>query len=107
MAVNCYPYFTKKVLEGFFFKEKLGLSSLYEDDEGLYFSYQFGSIIITSVLHQWPKRLVSEVVLSGLEFFHNPSFIVELFSTALAVFTPRAKGKHRLCPVQCRACRRQ
>lgn len=44
--------------------------------EGLCFSYLFGTIIIiTSVLHQWPKSLVPEVMGSGLNLFQNPTFV--------------------------------
>ena len=75
--------------------------------QGLCFSYLFSSIIITSVLHQWPKSLVPEVVVYGFDHLQNPSFVVVTFSTALEVFTPRAKRKHRLCRVQCQACRKQ
>ena len=71
-----------------------------EQLEGLYFSYLFGSIIITSVLHQWPKSLFPEVMVSGFDLFQNPSTVVVIFTTALEVLTPGAKGKHGLCRVQ-------
>jgi len=76
---------------------KKGLRQL----KGLCFSYLFGSIIITSVLRQWPKSLISKHMVSGFLLFQNPSFVVVTFSIPLKVFTPRGKGKHLLCRLQC------
>ena len=116
MAMTYYPYFTNKNLKGilraslnssyFLFKETPALPSSFEDDEGLYFSYQFGSMIITSVLNQWPKSLLPKDMVSSFHLFQNPSNVVLTFSTTLEVFTPLAKGRHYLCRVQCRACER-
>ena len=75
--------------------------------EGLCFSSLFCSIKITSVLHQWPKSLVHEVMVSGLDFFLNPSLVVVTLSSAMEVFNPRAKGNHCLSRVQCLTCVRQ
>jgi len=76
--------------------------------KGLCSCYLFGSmIIITSVLHQWPKSLIPQVMVYGFDLFQNPSFVFLRFSIALEVFTPGAKAKHRLCRVECRACGRR
>ena len=54
-------------------------------EEGLCFSYLFDSIIrlSTSVLPQWPKSLVPEVMVSGFYLFQSPSYVVVTFSIAL------------------------
>ena len=44
-------------------------------------------MIISSVLHHWPKNLVSQVMVSGFDLFQNPSFVFVIFSTALEVST--------------------
>ena len=75
--------------------------------EGLCFSSLFCLIKITSVLHKWPKSLVHEVMVSGLDFFLNPSLVVVTLSSAMEVFNPRAKGNHCLSRVQCLTCVRQ
>jgi len=62
----------------------------FEDDEGLYFRYLFGSIIIASVLRQRPKSLVPEVMVSGLDLFQNASFVIVPFSISLESFNSRA-----------------
>jgi len=86
---------------------RVDLQEMPKENEGLCFSYLCGSTTISSVLQQWPRSLVPEVMVSGLDLFQNPYFVFVTFSTALKVFSPRGKGKHRLCRVQCRACGRQ
>ena len=73
-----------------------------EEERGLCFSYLFCSIIITSVLHQWPNTLVDEVMVSGLNLFQNPSFVVVTLSTAMEVLTlePKANIVYSGCNVE-------
>ena len=117
--MNYYLYFTNKdrkdIFKGltqflliFVFLEKLIKNmDMLEKGTGLCFSSLFCSIIITTVLHQWPKSLVHDVMVSGLDFFQNPSLVVVTLSSAMEVFNPRAKGNHCLSRVQCLTCVRQ
>ena len=111
--MNYCPYFTKKEMKGilkttlnfsyFLLENKKRFQEGLQRPKGLCFSYLFCFIIASSVLHQCPKSLVLEVMVSSLDLFHDPSFIVVFFSAALKVFNPRAKAKYRLCRVQCRS----
>ena len=55
------------------------MQELGQRQEGLCFSYLFCLIIINSVLHQCLKSLVPEVMVSGMDLFQNPAFVVLLF----------------------------
>ena len=97
MNFSCYPLLERRIK----------LHEMLKEIQGLCLSYVFRSIIVTSVLHQWRKSVVPEVMVSGLDLFQKPSFVVVTLSVALELYKPRAKAKHRLCRVQCRACGRQ
>ena len=66
-----------------------------EKEIGLCFSYLFCSIVITSVLYQWPKSLVHEVMVFGLNLFMNPSFVVVTLGTAMEVSIAGAMSSMR------------
>ena len=67
---------------------RLKLQETLEKIEGLCLSYVFSTTIVTSVLHQWRKNLVPEVMVSGLNLFQNPSFVVVTLSAALELSKP-------------------
>ena len=61
--------------------------------KGLCFSYMFGSKIITSVLHQWPKSLIQEVMVSGFDLLKmNRTSKVILLEWLLPLLLKRIKG---------------
>lgn len=105
-----WTYFTKKDLSGiiflkaslnsschFLFKEiKLhegGTQEKLGKTEGVCFSYLFGMIIITSLLHQWPEGWVPDIIVSGLDLFQNPSFIILTYSIWPRCSDPWSRGQ--------------
>ena len=109
--MNYYFYFTNKDRKGifkgltqflliFFIMDPANALEMLEKRRGLCFSSLFCSIKITSVFHQWPQSLVHEVLVSGLDFFQNPSLVVVTLSSAMEVFNPRVTGVLVPCSAQ-------